>query len=257
MTLNRGKKILLTGGSGALGGALLQSSLRHRITYSPTHKELEITNFEQVKSYLDKIDIDTIIHCAALADVTGCEKNPEGAINVNIGGTSSIVECVRNKKVRFIYISTDYVYPCERGNYSEKDAVGPFTVYGWTKLAGEYIAGTLKDHCIIRTSFFIPEKISYESAPNDAYFSKISLSELVEAIIFLLDSSFVGTVNVGQERASIYDILKKYKPGLKAKSRKEIQFTRAVDSSFDISLWKAIQNKKSGFRKASISKQLS
>lgn len=243
MALNRGKKILLTGGSGTLGRALLQSPLQDRTLYSPTHEELDITNFEQVKSYLDKIDIDTIIHCAALADVTGCEKSPVEAINVNIGGTSSIVECARNKKVRFIYISTDYVYPCERGNYSEKDAVGPFTVYGWTKLAGEYIVGTLKNHCILRTSFFIPEKISYESAPNDAYFSKISLSELVEAIIFLLDSSFVGTINVGQERASIYDIYKKYRPSIQAKSMKELNFSRAPDSSLNVSLWNLIKKK--------------
>ncbi|MEK6896302.1 MAG: sugar nucleotide-binding protein [Nanoarchaeota archaeon] len=238
----RYQNILITGGTGKLGKALLASNFFKRKVFAPTHTDMDITNKEQVGRYFNEHEIDAIIHCAALINMKECETNPASAIKVNINGTGNLVEAALNKPhTRFVYISTDYVYPCENGPYSESDSAIPFTSYGWTKLGGECAARTIKDHCIVRTSFFNPVNIPYDAAPLDSFCSKIPISELAEAIIALLDSDFVGVINVGQERASLYEIFKKYKPSIQSQTLEEINraapIKRAKDSSLDVSLW--------------------
>ncbi len=236
-------KILVTGGTGKLGRALV-TSLGDRCI-APTRQEMDITDKVSVTSFLKKHPVNVVIHCAAMINMGECEKNPGEAFNVNVLGTAHLVQAT-TPGTRFVYISTDYVYPCVKGTYSEQDPTIPFTAYAWTKLGGECAVKLTPNHCIIRTSFFEPANIPYDSAAVDGFCSKIPLPELVEAIGNLIKSSFIGTINVGCERASLYDILKKYKPSLLPATLEEINrnlsIKRAADSSFDISLWKKIRN---------------
>jgi dTDP-4-dehydrorhamnose reductase len=57
------------------------------------------------------------------------------------------------RKIRYVYLSTDYIYKGDRGNYKETDTIMPFNLYSWTKLGGETSAVAVKNHLIIRTSF--------------------------------------------------------------------------------------------------------
>ena len=63
--------------------------------------------------------------------------------------------------------------------------------------------------------------------------------------MFLLNNNFVGVINVGQERTSLYDLYKKYKPEIKPASMLDSpeQMRRAKDSSLDIALWKKLMIK--------------
>jgi dTDP-4-dehydrorhamnose reductase len=58
------------------------------------------------------------------------------------------------RKSRIIYISTDYVFDGQRGNYTEEDTPTPATQYGRTKLAGECegLRLALKKIIIVRTA---------------------------------------------------------------------------------------------------------
>ena len=234
--------ILLTGSSGRVGKALLASDLRNRNILATTRAELDVTNREQVLAYFARNKIDAVIHCAAMTNGRECEKNPEAAIRANIIGAANVVQGVLKNNARLIFMSTDYVYPCTKGPYSEKDGTLPFTVYGWTKLGGECAVKTLENHCIIRTSLFDPNNITFDAAPSDAYVSKITFDEIAKAINILLDNNFIGTINVGQNRINLYDLYKKYNPNIKPISIKDIpkEQQRAADSSLDITLWKSI-----------------
>lgn len=243
------KCVLLTGSHGKLGKAI-RLSLAFDDLLSPTHSQLDINNEKQISDFFSTHNIDIVIHCAAYARLEACEKNPAMALQTNLIGTAHLVSEVlrqqqaRQKLIRFIYISTDGVYECNRGNYSEKDATLPYSIYGWTKLGGEMAVRLLVRHCIIRTSFFDPESIPFESAPKDVYSSKLTINDLVDAISFLSDHPFNGVVNVGSPKNSDYERYKYFKTNLKPCTRKDIAkhvtFNFPYDSSLNCNLWKTI-----------------
>ena len=244
------KNTLLTGGSGKLGRAIIKSHIFENII-SPPHKALDITKPKTIQNIFNKHDIDSVIHCAAVARMKECYNNPIKAIETNISGTINLVSQVVskekkiNQKIRFIYISTDGVYPGTKGNYSEQDKTIPYNLYGWTKLGGECAVNTLYNHCIIRTSFFDPENIIFEDAPTDAYSSKIPIGYLVKAISKMLNHNYIGTINIGEKRKPEYNRYKEYKSSIKPTKFKDIKktlpFPLAKDASMKCSLWGKIQ----------------
>lgn len=244
--------VLLTGGSGKLGQAIIKSGYFPKIL-APSHKELDITQPKTVRRFLERHDFGVIIHCAAFARMAECEKHPIKAINTNIIGTCNLVmetyrkKSRKNNSIRFIYISTDGVYPGIRGNYSENDETIPYNTYGWTKLGGECAVKTLYDYCIIRTSFFDKDSMGFDASPTDSYSSKMPVMDLVNAIKIILNSNFIGTINIGSDRKSDYERYKQFKPSLKpCKLRHVIKgagINMASDSSLNLDLWKKLNRK--------------
>ncbi|MBM4452964.1 MAG: sugar nucleotide-binding protein [Chloroflexi bacterium] len=241
--------ILLTGGSGKLGRHIINSGLIQNILHPPKDV-LDITEPTSVKNFFEREQISVVIHCAALARMRICEAEPCRAIAINIVGTSNLVKQLietekrYDKKIRFIHISTDGVYPGVRGNYSEKDETIPYNVYGWTKLGAEAAVNALSNHCIIRTRFFDPNQIEFEESATDIFTSGMPLDDLVKAIQRILAIDFVGTVNIGNPRLSDYDRYRAYKPSLKPCTREDIAkclpFEIPWDSSMDCSLWEGL-----------------
>ena len=241
------KNILLTGASGELGRAISGSKIfPHLLT--PSREILDITKPNSIKKFFGNNELDAVIHCAALARMGECEENPIKAIETNITGTCNLVNEIMNKEkniqkiIRFIHMSTDGVYPGIKGNYKESDETIPYNTYGWTKLGAECAVNALSNFCIIRTSFFDPENINFKDAAIDAYSSKVPINYLVESINTMLNSYFVGTINIGRERKPDYEHYKEFKPGIKkcklADIQKIVNFNMYRDSSMNTSLWK-------------------
>src|SRR3989344_8865696 len=88
-------------------------------------------------------------------------------------------------------------------------------MYGWSKLGGELSVRTLENYCIIRTSFFDPNNIPFDTAFTDSFCSKLPISEIAKNVISLLKSDFIGIINVGGKMISLYDLYKKHKPQIK------------------------------------------
>ncbi|KAF0135182.1 MAG: ligand-binding protein RmlD family [Candidatus Saganbacteria bacterium] len=242
--------ILLTGGSGKLGKAIIASGYFSSIL-SPSSATLDITKPKRIEKYLNENTIDAIIHCAALARMSECEKDPAKALHVNSIGTAYLVaeilkrEIHKNNKIRFIYISTDGVYPGIRGNYSENDETIPYNKYGWTKLGGECAVNLLSNYCIIRTSFFDPSHIMFDNSAIDSYSSKVPIDYLVKAIAIMLKEKYVGVINIGSKRTSDYKRYKKYKPQIKPCKlidiKKNVDFKMATDASLNSNKWERIK----------------
>lgn len=242
--------ILLTGGSGKLGSAIRK--LTPLPLQSPSHEELDIISLDSLKAFFSGHSIDAVIHCAALARMGECEKDPLKAIQVNIQGTANLVSAILKKekevgkKIKLIHISTDGVYPGVRGNYSEKDETIPYNIYGWTKLGAECAVKTLSHYCIIRSSFFDPHHISYDKSATDVFSSRVTVDYLANAVLKLLDHSFIGVMNVGSERMSDYHRYKEFKPSLEPCIFEDISenvfYSRAKDASLNCDLWREIEN---------------
>ncbi len=236
-------RILLTGGSGTLGKAIIESGLFEKL-YHPTSKQLDILNYEKLKKFISKKKINLILHCAAIARMKKCERNISKAIDVNIQGTLNIVKSISKKRIKLIYISTDAVYESTRGNYSELDPIKPYNVYGWTKVASEFLVKTLDKYLIIRTRFFNKDKILFKYSANNIYSSSIEVKKLVVIIYKLLKKNVLGIINIGQKKISDYNNYKKYNLKLKSCSKKkifkEINYKIATNSSLNINKLKRL-----------------
>ena len=78
--LLRAKKILLVGGSGALGSQIIKSRSFKNLDFPPK-KNLNILKRATISRHIKK-GYDLVINCAAMARMKDCEKNPIKAINV-------------------------------------------------------------------------------------------------------------------------------------------------------------------------------
>lgn len=248
--MGKHKTILLTGGSGQLGQAILKSGTSYYFL-TPERNALDITSMSSIERYFQNHSFNALIHCAAITSMAECERDPIKAIETNIIGTSNLVKAVMSKEnmlkihIRFVHISTDGVYAGLRGNYSEKDETIPYNRYGWTKLGSECAVNLLKNFCIIRTSFFNPNKIEFDSYAVDRYSSKVSIDYLATSILTLLESTFTGTINIGGRRRSDYMIFSKFKRSLKRCKRSDILektgFSIAKDASLNSKRWNKIR----------------
>tara|TARA_A100001515_G_scaffold142626_2_gene141861 strand:+ start:2258 stop:2941 length:684 start_codon:yes stop_codon:yes gene_type:complete len=221
-------KILLTGGTGLLGSHLL--SLDSSII-APSRMELDITNRTKCNDYLMNNLHDTIVHCAALTSPPVCEKHPREARNVNISGTINIVDYCQTMGKRLVYISTDYVFDGNKGNYKTTDPINPVGVYSITKAAAELAVRTYSNSLCIRTSF-CPEKFPYPKALVDQYTSRDYIDILAPRIMQLIRSDETGIVHVGTERKTVYELASRRSPDVGKASISDFDIFFPKDTSF-------------------------
>lgn len=228
-------KVFITGGKGLVGSFLSSAFMdRGDEVYSPGREEFDITNRDMVINAVKLVKPDILIHCAAFTDVDGCTLNPKKAYLVNAIGTQNVVEGCSSVNCRMVYLSTDFVFDGRKGlPYSEVDTPNPLSVYGQTKLFGEYyVSHLLGNFLILRVSrvfgekgrnfaSLLPELMKKEKKivlTNNLINSPTYVVDLVEAVIFLIKKDVFGIVNVcNKGECSWYEYALKVKEFLKVK----------------------------------------
>lgn len=196
--------IILTGGSGLLGSEFRK--ILKGINY-PSSEEFDITNYNQMMKYVKLHSCNLIIHAAAIASPPVADKDPFEALEVNIIGTSNVVKICMKYDLRLIYISSDYVFKGDNGNYRENDAVYPINKYAWSKLGGECAARMYDKSLIVRTSFG-PDVFPYEKAFTDQWTSRESVSIIARKITRLIDKQLTGVIHIGGNRKTVFEYAK-------------------------------------------------
>lgn len=125
---------------------------------SAPYIQLDITNRDAVRSTIEEIHPDLIIHCAAWTAVDAAEEeeNRPKVHAINADGTRNIAEAARAADAKMIYISTDYVFDGqgERPWQPDDKNYAPLNVYGKTKLEGELaVSGLLEKYFIVRIAW--------------------------------------------------------------------------------------------------------
>lgn len=144
-------KTLIIGASGMLGSDLCKVFPE---AVKLTHKELDITNRENVIDCIRKKKPDVVINAAAYTNVDGCEDKQELAFQVNGYGPGYIAEACSILGAKLVHFSTDYVFDGSKKEYVESDVPNPINVYGYSKLLGENkIIENIDDYRIIRISW--------------------------------------------------------------------------------------------------------
>jgi UDP-glucose 4-epimerase len=163
------KKTLITGGRGFIGGrmaSLLLARDHHVTLLDNHHKGFEFDSFGRFnqmnselitslsgsvldqKLLLELVDgCDLVIHAAGIAGIDTVAKKPVETLNVNMLGTSNLLQaCVGKKLERVITFSTSEVFGQTSFKTKETDSPIPGSVgearwtYGVGKLAGEHLA---------------------------------------------------------------------------------------------------------------------
>lgn len=147
--------ILVTGANGQLGSEIRRISDGYPYNFIFTDIDnLDITDKRSVDELLSNNEIGVIINCAGYTAVDKAEGDIDAASAINISAVRNLVHAAKKNDTLFIHISTDYVFDgLKDGVYGEDDEENPQSVYGNTKLEGEYEARKYDHSVIIRTSW--------------------------------------------------------------------------------------------------------
>jgi|SRR5688572_27924072 len=150
-------KILITGGAGFIGSAVIEhfQNLNHelfvidnlsfgnrqfiQVPDAAFFKE-DILNKDKVSKIINDIKPDIIVHLAAIHFIPYCNEHPYDSSDINIRGTIHIMEAARKAGVKKLFFaSTAAVYPIYDEAVSENHQVGPLDIYGLSKLTCEHL----------------------------------------------------------------------------------------------------------------------
>lgn len=218
------KRLLVTGASGLLGInlALRESERREVIGITNSHsiigvpfltKPFNLSAPGAVDRMLDEVQPGAVIHCAAMADIDACEKQPEKAALINTRVPGILARACAVRKIRLVHLSTDAVFDGLRGNYLETDTPNPLSVYARTKLDGEKaVLDAMPKAVVARVNFygwsltgkrslaeFFYNNLSEGKPVNgftDVQFCPLFVNHLADLLLQLLDSGHGGLFHV-------------------------------------------------------------
>jgi len=150
-------KVLITGANGQLGREIAKQykDKKHIDLILTDVLDLDITNVNQVYSFVNENKPDVIINCAALTAVDKCETEIDLAYKINTIGPKNLAAAANQIGAEIVQVSTDYVFGGNiNKSLTEFDEVDPQTVYGKTKLEGEILVKNHNPkHYIVRTAW--------------------------------------------------------------------------------------------------------
>jgi dTDP-4-dehydrorhamnose reductase len=234
------KKILISGGNGNLAKELVKANTLFDII-SLSKKDLDITNLELLKQTIRKSKPDIFIHTAALTrPMIKHIESPEESITTNIIGTSNVVLTCMKYNIKLIYISTDYVYPCTKGNYTESDPLLPVNEYAWSKLGGECAVKLYNNSLILRMAL-CQYPFPHDKALIDVKKSYLYMHDAADIIFKLVNET--GVFNVGGKAISPYEFAKSENPLVgKIKMQEVNNVKMGRDASMNVSKMKKLLN---------------
>jgi dTDP-4-dehydrorhamnose reductase len=146
-------RAVVIGANGQLGTDLIKILSGWDIV-GLTHSDLDIRDLARARVVLSQIKPDAVINTAAFNRVDDCEDEPDKAFSVNAYGARNLARVCAELHCVLTHISTDYVFGGEKASpYIEDDVPNPRSVYGGSKLAGEYFVRNIcPKHFIVRTS---------------------------------------------------------------------------------------------------------
>jgi dTDP-4-dehydrorhamnose reductase len=148
-------RILLTGTSGQVGGALKEVLAGLHEVLAPKRDEFNLAEPETLGQALDRFKPDFILNPAAYTAVDRAEDERELAFRVNGEAPAVMAGWAARHEVPLLHFSTDYVFDGSGERpWREDDPCRPLSAYGQSKLAGEAgIRDAGGSHLIVRTSW--------------------------------------------------------------------------------------------------------
>ncbi|MCO7524351.1 polysaccharide biosynthesis protein [Pseudomonas asiatica] len=238
MNVFSGKVLLITGGTGSFGNAVLKrfldSDIREIRVFSRDEKKQDDMRkryaSEKLKFYIGDVrdyqsvlnatrGVDYVYHAAALKQVPSCEFHPLEAVKTNVLGTENVLEAaIQNGVKRVVCLSTDKaVYPINAMGISkammEKVMVAKSRNVDERKTV---ICGTRYGNVMASRGSVIPLFIEQIRAgqpltltdPNMTRFM-MTLSDAVDLVLYAFEHGNNGDIFVQKAPAATIEVLAK------------------------------------------------
>lgn len=235
-------KIMVTGANGLLGQHLVKRLLetdatviatgrgRSRVNFSNalnlTYVDLDLQNSTAVEAVIKTEKPAIIVHGGAMTQIDECEKNHEICFDVNVHATANLLLSAEEHNSFFIFLSTDFVFDGERGNYREDDDLNPVSWYGFTKVQAESLVETsnipwsIVRTCLVygntlagqRTNIVTWVKSNLEDnktiqVVSDQVRTPTYIEDLVDGIMRIITKRATGIFHIaGKDRLTPYDM---------------------------------------------------
>ncbi|MEC4895496.1 MAG: NAD(P)-dependent oxidoreductase [Oscillatoria sp. PMC 1051.18] len=228
-------KILITGGSGFLGGNLCQIAKQNWQVYATYNQHkidlddvnflpTDLTDFAQLKCLFAEIKPAAVIHTAAQSQPNYCQTHPDESFLINVTVSHNIAGLCADYAIPCIFTSTDLVFDGLNAPYCETDYTTPINTYGEQKVLAE--TGMLERYpqtAICRmplmfgqatptaSSFIQPFIKALQEGKNlslftDEFRTPVSGKTAARGLLLALEKQVTGILHLGgKERISRYD----------------------------------------------------
>ena len=206
-------RVAILGKRGRLGAALCRELGSAFEVTALGRSDVDLSQPSRIAQSLEGLACDVFVNTAAATNVDWCEQNSKLAWAINAEGPAEIGRWTAQRQIRFVHISTDYVFDGQHeGPYREGDAADPINIYGQAKRGGEIDALAANPRTlVIRVSWvFGPDKPSFleqilgrarqsahVEAVGDKYGSPTYSRDFAQWLkLLLLDSSVSGVLHL-------------------------------------------------------------
>lgn len=135
-------KVVVTGASGQLGAVVVaRSRARGDEVVALARRDLDVTDHDAVMRIVAGATPDLLINCTAYNAVDAAENDAAAALEANAFAVRSLAAAARETGATLVHYSTDFVFDgSATAPYVETDRARPQSVYGSSKLLGEWFA---------------------------------------------------------------------------------------------------------------------
>lgn len=145
-------RAVILGAAGQLGGATVArlTAAGHDVV-ALTRQEVDLTDAAALVRAVVAAAPDVILNCAAYNQVDQAEDDPVPALQVNALAPRALAQAAERLGATLVHYGTDFVFDGTASRpYLETDAPAPQSVYGSSKLLGDWFAAQVPAHYVLR-----------------------------------------------------------------------------------------------------------